>query len=423
MENNSKLKKNLFGLIILTISGAFIYTLPYFRSYYYSAFMEAFGMTNTQMGLCGAVFGVLGSISYLFGGVITDYFSPGKLIPLSMILTGSLGFCLLLSPPPYMIILIHGLWAVTSLMTFWPALMKCIRAMASSSEQGKAFGIFEGGRGIVNAVILALAAAIFARMLGTESGRTGVTWIIVFYSSMTLGLGVLNIWLLKEIEDMSGKKEGFQIKDVFKPVRIPEIWLMIGIIFSTLTVSTGYYYISPYATEILGASAILGVILTTSSQYIRPVASFMAGILGDRINSSKVMLIGQTGLAAGLMIILFSKADMGIAPVIAGGIIIFASMYVCVSMHFAIMVEFDCPPESEGAAIGLISCLGYLPEAASPFVAGKFLDLFPGAAGYRLFFIYMLTVVGIGIILTLIWFRRTKEKRLYLLNKETKSEK
>lgn len=417
MENHSKLKKNLFGLIILTISGAFIYTLPYFRSYYYSAFMDAFGMTNTQMGLCGAIFGVLGSVSYLFGGVITDYFSPRKLIPLSMILTGGLGFCLLLSPPPYMIVLIHGLWAVTSLMTFWPALMKCIRAMASSNEQGKAFGIFEGGRGIVNAVILAVAAAIFARMLTIESGRMGVTWIIVFYSAMTLGLGFLNIWLLREIGNVSEKKEGFQLKDVLKPVRIPEVWLMIGIIFSTLTVSTGYYYISPYATEILGASAILGVILTTSSQYIRPVASFLAGVLGDRINSSKVMLIGQAGLAAGLVLILFSRADMGIVPVILGGVIIFASMYVCVSMHFAIMVEFDCPAESEGAAIGLISCLGYLPEASSPFVAGKLLDLFPGASGYQFFFLYMLAIVGIGIILTLIWLRRTKEKRLYLINK------
>lgn len=420
MEAHSKLKKNLFGLIILTISGAFIYTLPYFRSYYYSAFMEAFGMTNTQMGLCGAIFGVLGSFFYLFGGVITDYFSPRKLIPLSMILTGVLGFCLLLSPPPYVIVLIHGLWAVTSLMAFWPALMKCIRAMASSNEQGKAFGIFEGGRGIVNTAILAIAAAIFARMLATGSEKLGVTWIIVFYSAMTVGLGLLNIWLLRGIDDVSGKKEGFQLREVLQPIKIPEVWLMIGIIFSTLTVSTGYYYISPYATEILGASAMLGVILTSSSQYIRPIASFLAGILGDKINSSKVMLIGQLGLVAGLGIILVSGASSGIILVVAGGLIVFASMYVCVSMHFAIMVEFDCPPESEGAAIGLISCVGYLPEATSPYVAGKLLDLFPGASGYQYFFTYMLVIVILGIFLTLIWFKRTKEKRLLLLKKEKK---
>lgn len=418
METNSKLKKNLISLIVLTLSGSFIYTLPYFRSYYYSAFMDAFGMTNTQMGLCGTVFGLIGSVSYLFGGIIVDYFSARKLIPLSMILTGGLGLCLLLSPPTWAIILIHGLWGVTSLMTFWPALMKCIRALASSNEQGKAFGIFEGGRGIFNAGYLAVAAAIFGKMIAAGSEKMGIKTIIIFYSAMTIGLGFLNLYLLRGIDDQSDKKEGFKLKTILQPIKIPEIWLMIGIIFSTLTVSTGYYYISPYATKILGASAMLGVILTSSSQYIRPAASFLAGVLGDKINSSKVMLIGQLGLVAGLIILLMSKSSMGIVPIIIGSLIIFASMYICVSMHFAIMVEIDCPAECEGAAIGLICCLGYLPEAASPFVAGKLLDHFSGAFGYRLFFIYMLAIVILGIVLTLIWFKRTKNKRTQILQSD-----
>ncbi|SHK64487.1 MFS transporter [Hespellia stercorisuis] len=420
METKSKLKKNIVSLLVLTLSGSFIYTLPYFRSYYYSAFMDAFGMTNTQMGLCGTVFGLVGSVSYLFGGVIVDYFSARKLIPISMLMTGTLGLALLSSPPAYIIVLIHGLWGITALMTFWPALMKCIRALAASNEQGKAFGIFEGGRGIFNAGYLAIAAAIFGKMIAAGSEKMGVRWIIIFYSVMTIGLGLLNIYLLRDMEDESDKKEAFEFKTIIKPLKMPEIWLMIGIIFSTLTVSTGYYYISPYATKILGASAMLGVILTSSSQYVRPVASFFAGVLGDKINGSKVMLIGQAGLVAGLVIILCSQSTMGIVPIIIGGIIVFASMYICVSMHFAIMVEIDCPAKCEGAAIGLICCLGYLPEATSPFIAGKLLDQFPGALGYQLFFIYMLAVVIFGIILTLIWFRRTKEKRMRILKNNRK---
>lgn len=74
MEKESKLKKNLVTLIILTLSGSFIYTLPYFRSYYYDAFMAAFGLTNTQMSLCSVFFGGIGAVSYLFGGLIADTF-------------------------------------------------------------------------------------------------------------------------------------------------------------------------------------------------------------------------------------------------------------------------------------------------------------------------------------------------------------
>lgn len=416
MGTESKLKKNLVTLIILTLSGSFIYTLPYFRSYYYDAFMAAFGLTNTQMGLCSVCFGGIGAVSYLFGGIIADTFSIKRLIPLSMILTGALGFCLLLSPPPYAVILIHGLWGLTSLMMFYPALMKGIRALAASNEQGRAFGIFEGGRGIFNAAYLTIAAVIFARMLTAGRESAGIRWIIVFYSGVTTVLGFIIIYLLRDLEDESaGKKEGFQLKLIFKPAGIPEVWLMIGIIFSTLTVSQGYYYISPYVTKAFTVSALVGVILTSASQYIRPFASMGAGFLGDRINSSKVMLIGQIGLFLGVAIILFCHQSMGILPVLFACLIIFVCMYFCVSMHFAIMEEFDCPPQWEGAAIGLICCLGYMPEVTNHLVAGQLLDRFPGELGYRLFFVYMLAVVGIGIILTLIWFRRTKEKRMRML--------
>lgn len=333
-----------------------------------------------------------------------------------MILTGGLGFCLLMTPPSYVVIAIHGLWGLTSLMMFYPALMKAIRALASSNEQARAFGIFEGGRGIFNAAYLTIAAAIFARMIASGSEGLGIRWIIIFYSGVTTVLGFMVLYLLRDLkEENTGDKEGFQLKLIAKPARIPEVWLMIGIIFTTLTVSQGYYYISPYVTKAFTVSAVVGVILTSASQYIRPFASMGAGLLGDKINSSKVMLIGQIGLLAGVGIILFCNTSMGIVPVLIACLVIFVSMYFCTSMHFAIMEEFDCPAELEGAAIGLICCLGYMPEVTNHLVAGQLLDRFPGELGYRLFFVYMMAVVAIGIVFTLIWLKRTKEKRMRML--------
>lgn len=188
------------------------------------------------------------------------------------------------------------------------------------------------------------------------------------------------------------------LKMLTKPMKMPAVWLMIGIIFATLTLSTGYYYISPYATEVFGVSALLGAILSSSSQYIRPIASFGAGVLGDRINNSKVMLIGQIGLAAGLVIILMTPASLGVIPILAACLMIFFSMYMCVTMHFAIMDEAEFPKECVGTAIGFICAIVYLPEAASPFVAGVILDKFPGVEGYRLFFLYMFAVTIAGLV-------------------------
>lgn len=416
------LKKNLPLLIILTLSGSFICSLPWFRSYYYAPFMEAFGMTNTEMGLCGTALGVAGIAAYLFGGIICDHVSIKKLIPFAMISTGSLGLVMLANPSPIIVIVIHGLFALTALMLFFPALTKTVRSLAASNEQGKAFGIFEGGRGISNAMFLAIAALIFGQLSMLKSESMGVRGIILFYSTMTIGLGVLDIFLLRNIkEEKSGdSSDSMNLKMLIQPMKMPTVWLMIGIIFATLTLSTGYYYISPYVTEVFGVSALLGAVLSSSSQYIRPVASFGAGVLGDRINNSKVMLVGQIGLGIGLCLILFVQPSLGILPILVACLMIFFSMYVCQTMHFAIMEEIHCPKECMGTAIGFICCLGYLPEATSPFVAGVILDKFPGVTGYRMFFVFMLAVTVLGILLTFIWLRITKERRAEILTNNKK---
>lgn len=416
METPS-LKKNLPLLIVLTLSGSFICSLPWLRSYYYNPFMEAFGMTNTQMGLCGTALGVGGIAAYLFGGIICDLVSIRKLIPFAMISTGALGLVMLVNPAPVIMVVIHGLFAITALMLFFPAQTKTVRGLASSNEQGKAFGIFEGGRGISNAVYLAIAALIFGQLTILKNEDFGVKGIILFYSAMTILLGVLDIFLLRNVKDdqKSDSADKVDFKILTKPLRMPAVWLMIGIIFATLTLSTGYYYISPYVTEVFGVSALLGAILSSSSQYIRPVASFGAGVLGDKINNSKVMLIGQIGLAIGLVIILLTPSTLGVIPILIACLMIFFSMYMCVTMHFAIMDEEYFPKECVGTAIGLICAIGYLPEATSPFVAGVLLDKFPGVAGYRLFFVYMFAVTIFGLALTVIWLRRTKARRAELL--------
>lgn len=416
METPS-LKKNLPLLILLTLSGSFIVSLPWLRSYYYAPFMAAFGMTNTQMGLCGTALGVGGIAAYLFGGIVCDYISIKKLIPAAMISTGALGFVMLLAPSATLMVVIHGLFAITCLMLFFPAQTRAVRALASSNEQGKAFGIFEGGRGISNAVYLAIAAFIFGQMTILKSESFGVKGIILFYSVMTVLLGVADIFLLRNINDgqKGDSKDKVDLKMLAKPLGMPAVWLMIGIIFATLTLSTGYYYIAPYAKEVFGVSALLGAVLSSSSQYIRPFASMGAGILGDRINNSKVMLIGQLGLALGLIIILLTPAGLGVIPVLIASVMIFFSMYMCVTMHFAIMDEEYFPDECVGTAIGLICAIGYLPEATSPLVSGLLLDAFPGVTGYRLFFVYMFAVTIAGIVLTLIWLRRTKTRRAEIL--------
>lgn len=113
-------------------------------------------------------------------------------------------------------------------------------------ERSIAFGIYEGGRGISNAVYLAIVALIFGQMTVLKNISFGVRGIILFYSVMTILLGVIDIVLLRGIDDgkQNDSNDVANLRMLTKLLKMPAVWLMIGIIFATLTVSTGYYYIS-----------------------------------------------------------------------------------------------------------------------------------------------------------------------------------
>ena len=170
----SKLKGNMWRLIILAIAGSLIYGLPYFRTYYYDAYLSAYNLTNIQMGSLGSIFGVFGMVSYLFGGVVADFISPKKLISISLILTGVAGFFHLVANSYATLLIIYLVWGFTALFAFWPALVKGIRSLASSDEQGKAYGFMEAGRGVTNAVHLAIPLAI------VFSGKSGTVFFLAW---------------------------------------------------------------------------------------------------------------------------------------------------------------------------------------------------------------------------------------------------
>ena len=57
-RQNVSIWRNFGPLIILVLGGSFVYALPYFRYYYYDAFLATFQINNTQMGNLQSAYGV-----------------------------------------------------------------------------------------------------------------------------------------------------------------------------------------------------------------------------------------------------------------------------------------------------------------------------------------------------------------------------
>ncbi len=413
-ESTSKLRKHMFHLVIITIAGAMIYGLPYFRSYFYDAYLEAYDLTNTQMGTFGSMFGIFGMISYLFGGVVADMVSTRKLMSTSLILTGLGGLLHLMNPSYIMLLAIYALWGFTSLFAFWPSLLKSLREIANENEQSKAYGFMDGGRGIVYAIDGVCIVAIFGYFSKVSGDLAGLNGVIIYYSIVAIVLGILLFFLMKDSKPdttvkIEEKQEKITVAQVIEVVKMPAVWILSAILCCTYVMNIAFYYFTPYATSRFGMAATAGAIVTLAAQYVRPVASFGGGILADKLGRSKVMYVTFSMMAIGtfLMVVM---GNMSFTLFIVLCILIYAGMYGGFSMVFSMMEEGGIPIRVAGTAIGLVCTLGYLPEVIVPFASGKLLDTF-GDDGYRYIFIAIVVIMIIGIVMLTVWDRYTKKLR------------
>src|SRR5262245_1879928 len=114
-------------MMVLALSGAVIYLLPFLREIFYEPLRLALGLTHSQSGVMVAAFGFTSMIAYIPGGWIADRIEPRLLISGSLISTGLLGFWLGTLPSYPVAVLIHALWGVTVTGMMWGALIKATR--------------------------------------------------------------------------------------------------------------------------------------------------------------------------------------------------------------------------------------------------------------------------------------------------------
>ena len=412
-ENTSKQKKHMFHLVVITIAGAMIYGLPYFRSYFYDAYLETYNLTNTQMGTFGSMFGIFGMISYLFGGVVADMVSTRKLMSVSLVLTGLGGLLHLLNPSYIMLLGIYALWGFTSLFAFWPSLLKSLREIANDNEQSKAYGFMDGGRGIVYAIDGVAIVSIFGYFSKVSSDLAGLNGVITYYSIVAIVLGVLLFILMKDSKpsaetlESAPKQEKISVAQVLEVIKMPAVWILSSILCCTYVMNIAFYYFTPYATSNFGMAATAGAIVTIAAQYVRPVASFGGGIIADKLGRSKVMYVTFAMMAIGTFLMVIMN-NMSSTLFIALCIMIYAGMYGGYSLVFSMMEEGGVPIRVAGTAIGLVCTVGYLPEVIVPFCSGKILDTF-GDGGYRYMFIAIAVIMVVGIVMLTVWDRYVKK--------------
>lgn len=407
--------KRILVLLLLILAGGAIYELPYLRYYYYDALQAALELNHTQYGTLMTAYGVTAMICYFPGGWLADKFSCKKLIVFALFATAALGFYFSTFPSYIISLLIHILWGITTSLIFWAAMLKATRMSGGSEIQGKLFGILEGGRGLLP-MIWGMAILTLFNYLGGEIA--GIRGAILAYSGFTLLAGFLILFFFKErkVEDESdaSTEKGNLKEELLYVLKLPGLWLLAVMIFACYTLYCTQSYITPYFTEMFGAGASLAALIALIRTYF--IAIFggpIAGIWADKIGSTvKVLRIGLLVASISVLAYLIIPARESFLWLATIAMVVLAfSVFLTRGVYFAAIDELAIPLKYTGAAIGLASFIGFIPEAFVYTLVGHWLDSYPGITGYKIMFTYMLIVGLIGFVFSFILIARIKKKQ------------
>ncbi len=405
----------------LIIAGEMIFSLPFHtQRFFRPTMLEAFNLSNTQLGDMFAAYGVAAMVSYLIGGPFSDRYSARSLIAGSLVLTAIGGLYMATFPGVWQMSALYGYWGVTTIFFFWAALIKATRDWGGSSSQGTAFGILDGGRGLAAAVFGALAVGILALYLPTESTlvtdvarKAGLRSIILYYSAiMLVAAGI--VWIVIPNSEKTVRERQNLFTDVPAVIRRPLIWVQAAIIICAYCGYKGLDNYALYAVQVLGMNEIDAAKLATYGAYVRPVACVVAGLVADRFDSARSIVVLFIMLVASYGVLAVATPDtVTLSTIYANMFVTFFAVFALRGIYYALLEETHTPKHLTGTSVAVIAFVGYTPEAFFAPIAGRILDANPGIQGHLNFFAFLAAIAVAGILMAalLIWLKKRQRVR------------
>ncbi|WP_254212583.1 MFS transporter [Burkholderia multivorans] len=391
-------------LLLLVIAAGAIYPMLYLRQVYQPTMLHFFRIDDVQLGYLYSSLGTIFLISYLPSGWLADRLSPRWLICFSLLATGALGLVYATGPSFHTLVLIFGGWGLTTGLTFWAAVIKRVNMIAGADEQGRFFGLLDGGRGLVEALLATVAITLFAYVTQTRGGTdaAGFTLVVHLYAFFCIALGVL-LALIRE-PARAGKRatamqprRGNVLADLKTLAAIPELWLVAAIVFCGYQVFWATYSFSAYLHEgNFGLSATAAGFITTLKLWMRPIGGVGGGFLGDRMSKVSVLFWALVLAALSLLGLIVAPAHSPQALLVVLVLFIGILTYAIRGLYWSLLDDCRVPGHCAGLAIGLISVLGYSPDVFVPLINGYVTQAYPGAHGYQLYFGYIAAIALCG---------------------------
>lgn len=381
-------------LLILIFVGEIIFFLPFVLARVFRpTVLKVFELTNYELGSCFSAYGVVAMISYVFGGYLADRFQAKHLMAIGLWTTSAGGFYAVSIPSYEGMLFLYGYWGFTTIFLFWASMIRATREWGGNNRQGKAFGLLEGGRGLVAAVVGVIAVTFFAwsaKGAGAYApirNRESFQIILVLTSVLVFSAGLIAYYGLPNSKKAVRKRLHFvKPSEIMRLLRLPTVWLqaiMIVCAYVGYKITDDY---SLFANEVLELDQVKSAGVATVAIWLRPAFAIAAGFLADRFLPERVIswcfafmcvsgALIYSGWYSGIAYIAFTILTTALVGV-----------YGLRGVYFAVMNRGHIPLALTGTAVGIISLVGYTPDVFISPIMGHILDTHPGVRGHELVF-------------------------------------
>jgi len=415
--NKAQIKK-YFQLFLVVLAAGSIYPLIFLKQGYQESMLQVFNMTLPQLNVMYSVIGLVFVFGYAPSGYLSDVFSAKKLLAVSLFFTGIGGLWFAQIPSYENVVIIFGLWGFFSVFTFWSAHMKIVRLLGTDNEQGKFFGILDGGRGLVEAILASLALFIFSGILGNSieivDKREALIAVIYMYSIMLLVVSALVMIFVQDDKKLIGSKDDkankFQWSYVGMLFKNKYVYLHGAIIFMGYIVFWTVYYIGGFLESNVGLDSVTVASIMVVVLWMRPIGGFLGGMLADKFGRTNVQLVALVIASTCLILAAVLPVSLGQAVFFPLVVILAIFFYTIRGTYWSLLGDYKLEAFILGTAIGVVSFIGYLPDVLIPIANTMLWNTFGPQGGYNAYFIMSGLSGFVGVILVIIFAKLIKKK-------------
>ena len=399
-------KGSICSITLLILSGELIFLLPYVLARVFRpTFLEVFNLTNLELGSLFSIYGVVAILSYLHGGVISDKFQPKILIAISLFFTSFGGIVLSTYPSYWMLQILWGYWGFTTVFLFWGAMIKATRVWGGSKNQGEAFGLLDGGRGLVAASMGTLGVLVFSLFLTNDieiaslvERKNAFKYVILFSSFIVFLTGILVILYMESSREGVVNKSSSLFPNIRSVIKIQSVWLIMFIIIAAYVGYKVTDIYSLYASDVMRFDNLEAANIGSLQLYLRPLVCLLIALFADKKSYIHFIIIGFIVMLVGALIFSLGIVQVNMNYIFFFSLIVVATgTYAIRALYFSLMQEGRIPLVLTGTAVGVISVVGYTPDIfASPMI-GYLLDIYPGIIGHQYVFaiLVLFSIVGL----------------------------